>query len=226
MGIPTYNNIQVLAIPVKEIVEQKQYLSIKFGSDDTAKHEVKNFVKEVCSNYAMPLDDLIVVIRNNPESFNDKTLKYINSLSDKQLKQCIQPIIYTTNSFGYGPSRELREGWKALVSVESVADKGNEPKSTIPFIFKVLGVKVKKEYFFYDKKFVNPYTIDKREIPEHINRIWDTDKDKDIYLKMLKKYEEEHKKKPFVDKTKVDATERVKLKQIMNSNSKEGQSVI
>lgn len=210
MGIPTYNNVQVLTIPVKEIARRKQYLSLNLASVDTVKHELQNFVKEVCSNYAISMDDLIKVIHNSSGSFSDEVLEYLKGLSNKQIKNCIESFIYRIQSFGYGPSRVFCDGWKTLIRVEPHSKK--EKNNAAPFMFKLLGLKIKKEYFFYNKDFVNPYTLDRKEIPQHLNTIWETDMDKKIYVEMLRKYNEEEKKqKPVVSKDELDVTEKTKL---------------
>lgn len=211
MGISTYDSIQVLAIPVQEIKKCSQYLSLDFYDNFSAKHEVRNFVKEVCSKYALSLNDLIKVIRSNTESFSPKVLEYIQAISDKQLKSFVKDVIYTTNSFGYGPSREFRGGWKALL--RNAPEPKRKKKISLSLLFKVKNSIIKKEYFFYDKDFVNPLTLDKKEIPEHINTEWDNELDKEIYIKMLKKYsEEERRGKPVIEASEVDATTREKVK--------------
>jgi len=205
MGISKNNNVEVLALPVSEITKEKCYSGKILAPDDLIPHsnlrinELNNFLKEICSQYALRIEDIVKIVRMNEKSFGPITWSYIDDISDKQLKSVLLSFIYAIRDAGYGPIKELLPQWKVFLRTY---DPRSIKKNFFLSLLDVFCFRVKKyEYFLYAEEFVNPYTLARNEIPLHINREWGNIYDKQFYMKLLKKHNviAENREKPDID---------------------------
>jgi len=193
MGSTRNENPEVFSIPVSVIRDSKEYLSVDFTKNETKKHELNSFVREVCSKNALRICDIVTVVRNSRESFSPYLLKMLDSISDKQLKGCIESFVYKEGvSTGYGSRIEYYEDWKMMrVDSDKVSQNYN-------FIQKLLkAAKILQEYFYYyDNEYVNLYITPDNELPLHINREWPSKEDEELYNVRVHKLEENKKANP------------------------------
>jgi hypothetical protein len=186
----------VVAIPVREIRKSRTYLSIEFYKDKNAKHELKCFLREVCSENALKLRDIVAVTRESKECFSPNLYKYIDSLTDKQLSTILESFILKVWDDGYSKTIKYHEAWKCVCRKEQAQPNDN----FFIKIFKKLAM-VSYNFYYYDNNYVNVYTTPDEDLPIYLNHTWLDEEDKKVYDLRIKKLDSINKgnKKPILN---------------------------
>jgi hypothetical protein len=171
------SSIKVRSIPVADIKQGVEYLSLKFYKDTSAKHELHCFLKEVCSKNAYPINDLIIIVRNSKESFSSTLFSYLEALSQKQLRDSILESILEKAHDGYSSYIRYHKNWKVF----SCNDSTKYDRSSLTYkIFARLDF-LQKNFYYYDDNFVNLHTTPDIDLPLYINYEWPCEEDGKLY---------------------------------------------
>lgn len=179
------NSGQVLSIPVESIRKSHVYMALKFDNSPDAKHELRSFVREICSKNALRISDILAVIKSSRESFSPELNEMLDALKNKQLKGCVQNFIYKRISSGYGTNIEYLEDWQIYKVDQSnlkeiygpIRRSLSKVLPDFPFLTDL--------FYYYDNDFVNVYTTSDADLPLYINYEWPSEEDRILYKKRM-----------------------------------------
>jgi hypothetical protein len=156
------NNLgKVRSIPVQEIIEIQRenfYKDLKIAS---ARKELKNYLLEIGSKYALTIGGYVKALRNLEQPPITLNLKdYIKNKNYFQLRRLISSLLIACHGDGYS-SFELHKGWK------------REKRGLFWY------------YYYMQKDFLNIYSISDEDLPLYVSHEFATEEDKSLYLKRL-----------------------------------------
>lgn len=155
-------------IPVQKVKETER-VSVQLTHQLLeAEFEVKLLIRSLCSEYAYTIPSLANYLKARAGFPASEGLsEFLKIRSTWYLEKLIDKVIYAEHSSGGYGSNTVNEFWK----------KTERP------VWKIFH---KTLYYYDNPDFVNPYILEDTDLPLHINKKWEDDKLREVYLRRMK----------------------------------------